>query len=118
MSIYRQLLQREFEDQELERVVSSMHADQKARGQKAASVVDAEKLHEAKMLQLKLRMQKEAEQLREEQLLRLKHMQKVLWSSFDKVHFYKVESDLLLCLIRAGMRLGIRPCGRPRKPRR
>ncbi|KAJ3051216.1 hypothetical protein HK097_007819 [Rhizophlyctis rosea] len=85
MSIYRQLLQREYEDQELEQTVTTMRGDQKARGIKTASLLDAEKLHEAKMLQLKLRMQKEAEQLREEQLLRLKHMQKVCDLELDHV---------------------------------
>ncbi|KAJ3036266.1 hypothetical protein HDV00_002922 [Rhizophlyctis rosea] len=86
MSIYRQLLVREYEDQALESAVISMNDSQlvKGRALKAASR-DTDKLHEAKMLQLKLRMQKEGEQLREEQLLRLKHMQKVCDLELDHV---------------------------------
>ncbi|KAJ3293851.1 hypothetical protein HK104_004149 [Borealophlyctis nickersoniae] len=89
MSIYRTLLLQEFEDKNLEAAVNSVRqaaiedesVDEKAalkqRKQTAMDRKDVDKIHDAKMLQVKLRMQKEGEQLREEQLLRLKHMNKM-----------------------------------------
>ncbi|KNE58713.1 hypothetical protein AMAG_04267 [Allomyces macrogynus ATCC 38327] len=46
--------------------------------------IDADRLHEAKMLQVKARQQKEVEQLREEQLLRVKHINKLSEIEIDQ----------------------------------
>ncbi|KAJ3363698.1 hypothetical protein GGF32_003735 [Allomyces javanicus] len=46
--------------------------------------IDADRLHEAKMLQVKVRQQKEVEQLREEHLLRVKHINKLSEIEIDQ----------------------------------
>ncbi|KAI9173217.1 hypothetical protein H9P43_007348 [Blastocladiella emersonii ATCC 22665] len=45
---------------------------------------DADRLHEAKMMQLKVRQQKEVEQMREEHLLRVKHSNKLFELELDQ----------------------------------
>ncbi|KAJ3043582.1 hypothetical protein HDV00_004682 [Rhizophlyctis rosea] len=75
MAIYRKLLLADYEDKELDTFVTN--ASEQGMNAKLINKHEAQKLHEARMLQLKLRMQKEAEQLREEHLLKLKHMSQI-----------------------------------------
>ncbi|KAI9003539.1 hypothetical protein BC832DRAFT_81985 [Gaertneriomyces semiglobifer] len=77
MSIYRNLILKDYEDKQLQELIASDTDDAERRRQLEEDRADADRLHEAKMLQLKLRMQKEVEQLREEQLLRLNHLTKM-----------------------------------------
>ncbi|KAJ3055500.1 hypothetical protein HK097_010275 [Rhizophlyctis rosea] len=72
MALYRKLLLQEYEDKELDAFVTN--SSEQGQQTKLLGKQEAQKVHEARMLQLKLRMQKEAEQLREEHLLKLKHM--------------------------------------------
>ncbi|KAJ3294336.1 Nitrogen permease regulator 2 [Borealophlyctis nickersoniae] len=71
------------------RILKDVELDKIASGTEGAgglaSSVEAQKIHEAKMLQLKLRMQKEVEQLREEHLLKLKHMTKLCDLELEQV---------------------------------
>ncbi|KNE55908.1 hypothetical protein AMAG_01768 [Allomyces macrogynus ATCC 38327] len=90
MSIFRNLLIDN--DMSLKRLVS---AEEAANGSSPTSApssapesttlkIDADRLHEAKMLQVKVRQQKEVEQLREEQLLRVKHINKLSEIEIDQ----------------------------------
>lgn len=74
--MFRNLLLRDVEDADLDKLITT--GEDGTGNAKALERADADKLHQAKMLQLKLRMQKEVEQLREEHLMKLKHMTKIL----------------------------------------
>ncbi|KAI8816886.1 uncharacterized protein EV422DRAFT_273822 [Fimicolochytrium jonesii] len=75
-SLYRNLLLQEYEDSELKGLIINSSGSSDRLNELQQDRLDSDKVHESKMLQLKLRMQKEVEQLREEHLLRLKHMLK------------------------------------------
>ncbi|KAJ3368494.1 hypothetical protein GGF31_006313 [Allomyces arbusculus] len=92
MSIFRNLLIDN--DMSLKRLVSAEAAANGSGPTSAPSSsapesattlkIDADRLHEAKMLQVKVRQQKEVEQLREEQLLRVKHINKLSEIEIDQ----------------------------------
>ncbi|KNC97836.1 uncharacterized protein SPPG_06833 [Spizellomyces punctatus DAOM BR117] len=78
MNMFRTLLLQDIEDAALDNLIANgSMSDDGTVSQKGTDRADADKLHQTKMLQLKLRMQKEVEQLREEHLMKLKHMMKV-----------------------------------------
>ncbi|KAJ3151273.1 hypothetical protein HDU89_002112 [Geranomyces variabilis] len=86
MSLFRTLILQETEDPDLRDYLRTGRMDnstEKSEAQ-AQAMLEADKMHEAKILQLKLRMQKEVEQLREEHLMRLKHMMKICEMELDQ----------------------------------
>ncbi|KAI8827139.1 adenylate and guanylate cyclase catalytic domain-containing protein [Fimicolochytrium jonesii] len=77
MSLFRNILLQEIEDADLHKMVTESGEADGEGNQAVLDKQDADKVHQAKLLQLKLRMQKEVEQLREEHLMRLKHIMKL-----------------------------------------
>ncbi|TPX71465.1 hypothetical protein SpCBS45565_g01123 [Spizellomyces sp. 'palustris'] len=78
MNMFRTLLLQDIEDAALDNFITNgSMSDDGTVSQITTDRADADKLHQTKMLQLKLRMQKEVEQLREEHLMKLKHIMKV-----------------------------------------
>ncbi|KAJ3178441.1 Heat-stable enterotoxin receptor [Geranomyces variabilis] len=86
MSLFRTLILQETEDPDLRDYLRTGRMDNSAEKNEAQAqaMLEADKMHQAKILQLKLRMQKEVEQLREEHLMRLKHMMKICEMELDQ----------------------------------
>ncbi|KAI9094961.1 adenylate and guanylate cyclase catalytic domain-containing protein [Phlyctochytrium arcticum] len=77
VTMFRSLLLQEVEDPSLSNLLTNGEISENVDSQVAVDRTEADKLHQTKMLQLKLRMQKEVEQLREEHLMKLKHITKL-----------------------------------------
>ncbi|KAJ3159059.1 Guanylate cyclase 2G [Geranomyces michiganensis] len=86
MSLFRTLILQETEDPDLREYLRTGKFNTSADKTDSQSSImqEADKMHQAKILQLKLRMQKEVEQLREEHLMRLKHMMKICEMELDQ----------------------------------
>ncbi|KAJ3020111.1 Heat-stable enterotoxin receptor [Thoreauomyces humboldtii] len=85
MTLFRNLLLQEVEDAELaEYLAEGNITGNKAGRRSEVGRLEADKMHQSKILQLKLRMQKEVEQLREEHLMKLKHISKICELELDQ----------------------------------